>query len=1295
MCKNGATCVDLGNQEYRCECAPGWTGKHCDQDVQDCGPHSCPPNAQCIDLTNKFYCKCPFDMTGEDCRKPINVDYDLNFNGISKSSAASQAIPFEIGQQVRALSIGVWIQFSGNQVHLAEGGNTPITVQADGGANGSGSGSSGSGGSAAVRSTSRSSGGGSSSSSGNGPNSSSKKHPPATASATTGSELADLTTGVFLTLYSSESAHRAQAKRELVKFDHAGVSVSLLANQTAEFLPYLVNVPINDGQWHYLALVWDGHSGNVSLITDAAVAATRSQYARGEQLDQHFKYGYLNLGAELSLDDSNRALEGSGFFGRLSRVNVWSKALDINHEIPKLFRNCKANTGSGGSTNNNNQGHQSAGGNRDHLLAQWAHYDLIQGNVERDQPGQCGQRVCPVGLTGDECAILQQDKRAPQVLLCPPDMWVITPNASTSIEWDEPHFIDDLAKPVAVAEQNNLKPGASFAHGVYDLSYIAVDESGNTARCDFQIRVLKDFCPIPLAPINGRANCKTWGPNGRFRTCSIECNDGYEFSQPVSQYYVCGAEGFWRPTSDPERELVFPACTPKHSAQRIYRMSVNFPSSAICSESGKRILNSRIHENLLRIDQNWKLCSQSGSPDERGKCENLRINVRCTKQAPLSTLMGGGGGTMMSGQQQLISGPSSQMSPLSRSRRWLQNTDTTVSSQQQQQQPQQEALNGQSKAHEDVYVVEVSFPANADPISNANTKTKRNITDILREAIFKESILDVHQTLPNVQPDITTLELSNEYACEPGTVVVGSSCVECAPGTYYDESTRACLECPISSYQDETRASQCKPCPTINSKLAVTATVGSRSADQCKERCPPGRYYDDLAGLCRSCGYGHYQAAEGSFGCQSCGQGLTTRSLEAVSRHECRPECEPGQQLSTLGACEPCPVGSFRSRGRPACEPCPAGYTTETVGSSERRQCNLLLCPVGHYLNVTIDRCQECPRGYYQPQQQRDTSCLSCPSDTTTELEGATSVDNCTNPCFINGQAQMCQANSYCVFSKESQNYTCECKPKYRMDDQEQCVYVCDDYCLNGGSCSANNDQNRPRCDCPPSFYGERCERKSEFIYIASAIGIGLALILFIILLLWMICVRTSSSSNSSMSHLAVSQPTTKQALQSLAASQLDFAHLAAVAGQPNGTLQTGPAGTGATHPNGAFYYGNNGYAESIAPSHHSAYAHYYDDDDDEQAAAWADVPNFYQEAYLKDQLQQQGADQGKKPNGYGQAIMKDQQLIDQQFLIQQQQQQQQLDNGIANKDELYDRLKRHLYTGQKGDTTDSGEEVQ
>ena len=48
------------------------------------------------------------------------------------------------------------------------------------------------------------------------------------------------------------------------------------------------------------------------------------------------------------------------------------------------------------------------------------------------------------------------------------------------------------------------------------------------------------------------------------------------------------------------------------------------------------------------------------------------------------------------------------------------------------------------------------------------------------------------------------------------------------------------------------------------------------------------------------------------------------------------------------------------------------------------------------------------------------------------------------------------------------------------------------------------------------------------------------------------------------------------------------------------------------------FYYGSPApYAESIAPSHHSTYAHYYDEEGEE---GW-EMPNFYNETYMKGSL--------------------------------------------------------------------------
>jgi len=96
-----------------------------------------------------------------------------------------------------------------------------------------------------------------------------------------------------------------------------------------------------------------------------------------------------------------------------------------------------------------------------------------------------------------------------------------------------------------------------------------------------------------------------------------------------------------------------------------------------------------------------------------------------------------------------------------------------------------------------------------------------------------------------------------------------------------------------------------------------------------------------------------------------------------------------------------------------------------------------------------------------------------------------------------------------------------------------------------------------------------------------------------------------------------------------------------------------------ATDQNGSqvnFYYGAPApYAESIAPSHHSTYAHYYDDEED----GW-EMPNFYNETYMKDGLQ-------NKMNSLARSNAS-------------------LYGAQGGKDDIYDRLKRHAYQGKKSD---------
>lgn len=82
----------------------------------------------------------------------------------------------------------------------------------------------------------------------------------------------------------------------------------------------------------------------------------------------------------------------------------------------------------------------------------------MDGTIEREGPGTCGEYVCPVGFTGDACVIQTQDKLPPKPLECPQDIWVITPNSSAQVTWKEPSFIDSM-HTLYVMEHKGFTPG--------------------------------------------------------------------------------------------------------------------------------------------------------------------------------------------------------------------------------------------------------------------------------------------------------------------------------------------------------------------------------------------------------------------------------------------------------------------------------------------------------------------------------------------------------------------------------------------------------------------------------------------------------------------------------------------------------------------------------------------------------------------------------------------------------------------------------------------------------------------
>ena len=78
-CLHGA-CQDREN-DFHCDCVPGYEGKLCDIDTDDCKNDPCHNEGYCIDQLNGYQCQCKIGFQGENCQIDIGKsgsDYWLN-----------------------------------------------------------------------------------------------------------------------------------------------------------------------------------------------------------------------------------------------------------------------------------------------------------------------------------------------------------------------------------------------------------------------------------------------------------------------------------------------------------------------------------------------------------------------------------------------------------------------------------------------------------------------------------------------------------------------------------------------------------------------------------------------------------------------------------------------------------------------------------------------------------------------------------------------------------------------------------------------------------------------------------------------------------------------------------------------------------------------------------------------------------------------------------------------------------------------------------------------------------------
>ncbi|KAL3108453.1 hypothetical protein niasHT_015375 [Heterodera trifolii] len=1034
ICRNGGTCVEVEDHQkqtmallegdsrgFKCICPPGFTGNECETDIDECRPSPCPMAAQCVDLVNGFHCKCPFNMTGASCEKRIDPDFDLRFvESAQQPSRAALAIPFRF--TTASLTLSIWVRFE----HGAWRGGKSLQPQ----------------------------------------------RAPA----------------VFFGLFNSENPNQPSNLTELIRISADALLVRLFPDK--EMAPLVLHFPAHQRPdsghaWNNLVFTWNSQQGAYSLIWNAIRLYVGEGYGRGKLLDIN---AWVSLGDQL-LDEvlpiadkkaatNTVAAPATKFKGWITRLNMWTRVLDFEQDIPTIVQHC-----------------QGSPVLFDGLVLRFANYDRIEGKVERVGKSTCGRSEmpcrsannwslsaaqCPVGengAAGRNAAFDEDDgEHGPpmvEVEGCPEDLFVETREKETNISWQEPNFVSTRPSVEIVRVEQNVKPGQVFTTGHFSALYVAFDNrSVPLAICRFSIHVVRQFCAEPEPPVNGVQQCENWGPALRFRACSVRCHPGHAFSIRPALFYSCADNGEWRPNEAGQKPFRYPQCTRTAFAEHLARIHLNYPQLSLCNPSGKATLVEKLLQRIGELDAKWHICERN---DENGDCSGVEVHVHCQEGLPPM--------------------------PFRRSKR--QSVETSAHS-----------------SEEANFAVSIDVPirsANvADP--NGNSHQLREPTDVIREEALEHGLFSLEQVLPNGRPDLRAFSVEDAFRCPSGFVLLNDSCVPCAPGTFFFIPTGQCQLCPIGQFQPIEGQNVCEKCPADR---PVTVGMGAIGQNECKVRCSPGHHLDISMGICESCGFGFFQSEAGATECVPCGIGKTTLEKNTTSEEQCRDECPDGEQLTAGGNCQACQLGAYRTKGRhKQCVECPAGTTTEEAGAISSEACNTPKCQPGQFLVVSEKRCELCPRGTFQ-EQPLQKQCKKCPSAYNTAKEGATLESQCysTDQCAL-GQDN-CSWNAQCFDLPDDgdvPSWRCVCNPGFRGNGVN-CTDACLNFCLNDGICRKNR-LGHVECQCKENFSGERCEirfqpRSQKLAYWTGSIVSVVFLLIIIVVVIWMISLRFNRSSSS------------------------------------------------------------------------------------------------------------------------------------------------------------------------------------
>ncbi|CAI4226705.1 unnamed protein product [Auanema sp. JU1783] len=628
--------------------------------------------------------------------------------------------------------------------------------------------------------------------------------------------------------------------------------------------------------WHQICLRSPEYNSDDKYIWSYFVDGTLVKEAANNILPESKLFQYM-----IQLDPFGT------FEGIISVIQLYSSRLNETEIAEMTFECTKWNSG------------------HPDLIINWANFTTVSREnpaIKTVVPGICSTSNCLPGRPGCN----DTDKIPPVVVECPLDMRVISRNRLAAVEWPTQNMFYDNVGVSSIT--SNFRSGQLFKWGFYHVMYVAADEAGNTAVCEFDLAISPVDCqPTDDNQIQGHVlKQRINGTNSR-QAAFIDCDDIFYASNNPS-FFTCDDMGQW-----------------DHNVNANLNSKYSFPSCG----------------NTVTPQQ-----TINGSLDAEGNCEQIFDELYDTIYADIASYC------TDNCTDQIVIEPLCNISlhrPHREKREAVQqsftyaiylNTTRKMLSDPVDRSIKQRFPNGSS-------TVDSQFNCSETHPRSSITGDNYSCANCPPGTFLYRYTMQCWDCPPDTYRNTSSNKLDDCDPCPDG-LTTGSrvrstdynQCYEkCPVGSYYANKTSGCLQCPFGTYQPNEGTDECLTCPLYTS----TPLTGATKDSDCSLTCPPGYEFDIDGVYCQPCPIGTYKNV--TLGpCITCPIGLYTRTKASKYLADCDiPWCPPNTIISPdiqypvspstafAAICIACEQGKYQpSFNMTSCIPCPSVDTAPT-----------------------------------------------------------------------------------------------------------------------------------------------------------------------------------------------------------------------------------------------------------------------------------------------------------------------------------------------------------------------------